>query len=246
MARKNGCPFSVRDYNVEIMSHATTPANPTWIPIKGLTTITFGYDSDTEDGSGADTLWGEPYSTKKNGSLSLEAKPILDSVTGARDPGQAELDHYVMLGGCEGDARLRISDPVGNSTIIDAIVTSREVNPDDTTTSVSWELEQVGEPEVQTYKQVTGVALKDGETAATTLAMTVGGAAKTITVAFTPADASNQKYGVASADETKVRVVNKDGLHFDVIPVAKTTGTVNVVVRSVNNSMSATLAVTVA
>lgn len=96
MARKNGCPMTVRDWAIDILSRASTKANPTWIRIKGLTSMTLSTDADTEDGSSAESLWGEPYVTKRNGSLSLEGRPVIDSVTGAQDPGQAELDYSLM------------------------------------------------------------------------------------------------------------------------------------------------------
>ena len=64
-------------------------------------------------------------------------------------------------------------------------------------------------------------------------------------MSFTPANASNQKYAVASADTSKVRVTNVDGLNFDIVGVAKTTTPVKVVVRSMNNSKTAEINVTV-
>lgn len=81
MARKNGCPMTVRDWAIDILSRASTKANPTWIRIKGLTSMTLSTDADTEDGSSAESLWGEPYVTKRNGSLSLEGRPVIDSVS---------------------------------------------------------------------------------------------------------------------------------------------------------------------
>ena len=62
---------------------------------------------------------------------------------------------------------------------------------------------------------------------------------------ITPETASNQKFSVASADTSKVKVQNIDGLNFDIVGVAKTTEAVNVVVRTMNNSKEAVIAVTV-
>lgn len=240
MARKNGCPMTVRDWAIDILSRASTKANPTWIRIKGLTSMTLSTDADTEDGSSAESLWGEPYVTKRNGSLSLEGRPVIDSVTGSQDPGQAELDYYATQGGCDGDATLRIADPYGRAQIIDVVVTSNERSADDTSETRTWDTEIVGEPEEQPYVQVTSIAT----TPATSASIEVG-ETESVTVAFTPDTASNQKFSVASADTTKVKVANIDGLNFDIVGVAVTEKPVNVVVRTMNNSKEATIAVTV-
>ena len=227
MARKNGCPMTVRDWAIDIMSRASTKANPTWIRIKGLTSITLSTDGDTEDGSAAENLWSEPYVTKRNGSLSIEGRPVIDSVT---------------QGGCDGDATLRIADPYGRAQIIDVVVTSSERGADDTSETRTWDTEIVGEPEEQPYVQVTSISTSPATSASVTI-----GTPTSVTVSFTPATASNQKFSVASADTTKVQVANIDGLTFDLVGVAATEEgePVNVVVRSMNNSKEATIAVTV-
>lgn len=240
MARKNGCPFSVRDWQIDIMSHASTPEVPIWLRIKGLTSMALSVDSDTEDGSSADNAYSEPYKTKINGSLSLEGKPATDAVTGNRDPGQAELDYYRGMIGCDGDARLRIADPYGRTQIIDVAVTGSERSADETSDSVSWDMEIVGEPEEQPYVQVTNIA-----TTPATSATVQAGQSQSVTVKFTPETASNQKYSVASQDQNKVRVANVDGLNFDLVGVEATSDPVNVVVKSMNNAKSAIIAVTV-
>lgn len=240
MARKNGCPTSVRDWIIEIMSRVSTSASPEWIRIKGLSSITVSHDSDTEDGSSADSIYGEPYVSKRNGSISLEGRPVVDRVTGAHDRGQEELDYYLTVAGCDGDARLRIVDNCGHAEIWDVIVASKENSADDTSETVSWDLERVGEPEEEPYVQVTGVST----TPASTLTLTPG-QTKTVTVGFTPESASNQKYSVASADTSKVKVSNVDGLSFDVTGVAETDTSVTVQIKTMNNAKVATLAVTV-
>ena len=240
MARRNGCPTSVREWMIDIMSRASTPADPQWIRVKGLNSITVSNDADTEDGSSADNLYGEPYVTKRNGSLSIEGKPSVDRVTGAKDPGQEELDYFMTVGGCEGDARIRIVDNVGHAEIWDVIVVSKETGADETSETISWELERVGEPEKVPYVQVSGV-----ETTPAGATTVTAGQVQSVTVAFTPANASNQKYSAASEDTTKVKVENVDGLTFDIVGVAATTTPVKVVVRSMNNAKVAEIAVTV-
>ena len=240
MARKNGCPTSVRDWIIEIMSRVSTSDTPEWIRIKGINSISVSEDADTEDGSSADSLYGEPYVTKRNGSITLEGRPVVDRVTGARDRGQEELNHYATVGGCDGDARIRIVDNTGHAEIWDVIVTGTERGADESSETVSWDIERVGEPEHEAYVQVSSVAT----TPATSAEVTVGGNT-TVTVAFTPANASNQKYSVASADTSKVKVDNIDGLTFEIIGVAVTDSPVSVQVKTMNNAKVATLAVTV-
>lgn len=241
MARKNGCPTNIRDWQIDIMSRASTRTDPTWIRIKGLTDISVSVDADTEDTSAAESLYAEPSVTKRSGSISLDARPIYDRVTGAHDPGQEELDYYLTVGGCDGDAVLRLVDPCGHAEIIDVVVTGKENSVDDSSDTISYTLERVGESESVPYVQVTAIST-DQEGNAVSLAV---GATKTVNVSFTPTTASNQKYAVASADTTKVRVDNIDGLTFELVGVAPTTEAVRVVVRSVNNSREVTLNVTV-
>lgn len=240
MARKNGCPTSVRDWIIEIMSRVSTAEAPEWIRIKGLNSITVSNDADTEDGSSADSLYSEPYVTKRNGSISLEGRPIADRITGAHDPGQAELDYYLTVGGCDGDARLRIIDNCGHAEIWDVAVISKENGADETSETVSWDLERVGAPESEPYVQVSGVTTEP----ATSVSVKAG-QVESVTVAFTPDNASNQKYSVASADTTKVKVENIDGLTFDIVGVAATTNPVKVQVKTMNNAKIAEIAVTV-
>ena len=73
------------------------------------------------------------------------------------------------------------------------------------------------------------------------------GEVQSVTVALTPAGASNSKYSVASADTSKVKVSNIDGMTFDIVGVAATEAEtpVNVVVTTMNNKKQATIAVTV-
>ena len=240
MARKNGCPFSVRDWVIEILSHASTAEDPIWLRIKGLTSMDWSVDSDTEDGSSADNAYSDPYKTKINGSLSIEGKPATDAVTGNRDPGQAELDYYKGMVGCDGDARIRLIDPYGRAQILDVAVTGSGRTADETSDTVSWDMEVVGEPEEVPYVQVTAISTTPASSATVTV-----GSTTSVTVKFTPTGASNQKYSVASQDQNKVKVANIDGLNFDLVGVDATSDPVNVVVKSMNNAKSATIAVTV-
>ena len=56
--------------------------------------MTRSTDADTEDGSAATDSHEEPYVTKRSGSLTIEGRPIVDTVTGDRDAGQSMLNDY--------------------------------------------------------------------------------------------------------------------------------------------------------
>lgn len=239
--RKNGCPTNVRDWSIFIQDK--TQVTETWIRIKGLTQLTRSTDSTTEDGSAATDAFEEPYVTKRSGSLSLEGKPVVDASTGERDPGQSMLDDYATEVGCEGDATIKIVDPYGMATVADYIISGGEVSSDDTEETVSWDLAQVGEAEQLPYVQLVGVALKDGNTAVTTLTMAVGSTPKVITVNFTPENASNQRFKVGTSNKRKVAVSNITENSFTL--TALSAGTATVTVTAVNNSRTATITVTV-
>ncbi len=239
--RKNGCPTNIRDWSIFIQDK--TQVNETWIRIKGLTQMTRGTDADTEDGSAATDSHEEPYVTKRSGSLTIEGRPIVDAVTGDRDAGQSMLNDYAEEVGCDGDCTIKIVDPYGAATVADYIVTSTEDSTDETEDTVSWDLEQVGEAERLVYVQMTSVSLKDGNEAASEIALTVGGTPKTITVVFNPENASNQRYRVATSNKRRVAISNITENSF--VLNAMSAGTATVTVTTVNNTKTASLAITV-
>ena len=237
--RKNGCPVNIRNWLVYILDVATND----WVRIYGLTSLTNTVDSDTEDGSADTDLWEEPYITKRNGSVSLEGRRVVEESTGNLDDGQELLNSYADVGGCDADATLKFVDPYGHSWIADYIVTSHETSADDSEESESWDLSQVGEAEQQPYVAVSSIALKDGETDVTTLSIAVGDAAKLITVAFTPADASNKRFRVSNTRRKVAAITNITEDGFTLTPVSA--GTTTVTVTSVNGTKTASIAVTV-
>jgi len=214
MSRKNGCPMSVRDWSVEIRSRASTAEAPDWLPVRGLDSIELSLQAETRDASGAESLWGEPYVTKRTGKLTIEGRPIADTASGEADPGQAELNCYAALGGCGGDACLRLADPYGRARILDAVVTAAETGSDEDGETISWELEIVGEPAEERYVQLTGIA---AEPASLTLAQ---GESAQIAVHFTPENASNRRYSAYSTDPAKLRVSGVGPGGFTVTAVA--------------------------
>lgn len=235
--RKNSCPVSVADWLIEIENKAA--ASETWVRINGLDSLDLQFDSDTDDGSTATDLWEEPFIRKRSGSLSLEGKPKIDETTGDRDPGQEMLNSYAEADGCDADCTLRLTDPFGHRVVGDFIVTShsRSTN-EDGDEEESWDLDLVGEMEEQPFIAVTGVAT----TPATTTSVALG-ATENVTVAFTPADASNQRYRVKSSSRSTVAIKSVSSGAF-VIQGMKA-GTADVTVTSVNGTVSATLKVTV-
>lgn len=239
--RKNSCPTNIKDWSIFIQDKSQV--SETWIRIKGLDEMTRNTDSDTEDGSAATDLWEEPYVSKRNASLSLSGKPLVDAATGAVDPGQAMLDDYATSGTCDEDATIKIVDPYGTAIVGDFIVTGTEVSTDDTEDTKSWDLEQVGDVDVLAYVQLSGVSLKDGNSSVTTLSMQVGDAAKVITIVFGPTNASNQRFRISSGNKRVASVSNVTENSFTVTPVSA--GTAKIVVTSVNGGRTATLTVTV-
>ena len=153
------------------------------------------------------------------------------------------MDAYAELSGCDGDVTLKFIDPYGHGWIGDYIVTSTEVSADDTGTTKSWELEQVGEAESIPYVQVTSIALKDNEADASTLALEMGDPSKIITVAFTPENASNKRFKVANNRRSVCTVSNITEDGFTVTPVS--VGTANITVTSINGEKTASCTVTV-
>lgn len=239
--RKHGCPVNVRDWAISIEDKAQS--SETFIRIKGLTQMTRSTDADTEDGSAATDAWEEPYVTKRSGSLSLEGRPIVDAETGDRDAGQSMLDDYGNEVGCDGDATIKMVDPYGMAIVADYVVTGTETSADDTENSVSWDLEQVGEPEVLPYVQLTDVELQQDDTEITELAMEVGGTPDVVNVVFTPADSSNQRYRVTSSNKRKVAVSNITENSFMLTALAD--GEATITVTTVNNAKTASITVTV-
>lgn len=238
--RKRGCPVNIRDWLIYIKNIADV----NFTRIHGLTSMTYSVDSDTEEGSAATDVWAEPFITKRNGSLTLEGNPVIEASTGAEDAGQALLNDYAEMAGCDGDCTIKMVDPFGHTIIADFIVTSKERSTDDSEESVSWDLEQVGEAEVEAYTAVTSIALKDGSTAiSSTLSMTVGGSAKIITVDFTPATSSNKRFRVANSNRKVATVSNITETGFTITPVG--VGSTTITVTTVNGGKTATVTVSV-
>lgn len=237
--RKNGCPVNIKNWLVYILDVATN----TYVRIFGLNSMTRNVDSETEDGSADTDTWSEPYVTKRSGGIALEGKEVIEESTGAADAGQELLNSYADESGCDADATLKFVDPYGHAWIGDYIVTSREIAADDTGTTLSWDLEQVGEVEVQPYVQSTAVALKDGESTITTLALETDDSPKVIKVAFTPADTSNKRFKVTNNKKSVVSVGSITEEGFTITPVG--VGTANVTVTTANGGRTASVAVTV-
>lgn len=239
--RKNGCPTNVRNWGIFIQDKSQD--SETWVRIKGLTEMTRSTDADTEDGSAATDLWEEPYVTKRSGSLSLSGKPLVDPSTGETDAGQQMLDDYATEGVCGEDATIKIVDPYGTTIVADFIVTGSESSTDDTEDTKSWDLEQVGEAEQLAYVQMSSISLKDGSTTVTTLAQTVGGVGKVITIAFAPETASNKRFRVSNSNKRIAAVSAITDDTFTVTPLS--VGTCTITVTTVNGAKTAQLAVTV-
>jgi len=122
-------------------------------------------------------------------------------------------------------------------------VTSREESADESGETLSWDMEQVGEVEVLPYVQVQSVAFEADGSASENLQLAVGGAAKIVSVAFTPAEASNKRFRVTNSKRSVCTVGNVTEEGFTVTPVSAGSATIKVTTAS--GAKVATLNVTV-
>lgn len=239
MARKSGCPFNIRDYSVKIENKVTDVE----VPVKGLNSMSVDVDADTDDGKTGDAVWAEMFIKGRSVSGSLSGRPIVDRTTGTRDPGQA-LMHKAAYnsGGCDNDQTLIIADAIGRAVKYDCVITTESVSADEDGEEISWDWEGVGKPEEQAYVQVTGVGFKDGSTAATSASVAVG-STKELAVAFTPANASNQRYSYSIDDESVATLHAIDGANISIRGVS--VGSTKLTVKTMNNNKTAELTISV-
>ena len=236
--RKHGCPVNISSWLISVRDEAADA----WVRIYGLNSMTRTVTGDTGDGSADTELWQEPYITKRSSELTLEGEMVADEATGVRDPGQALLNEAARVGGCDTDLTLRFVDPYGHAMVADFVVTSCEESADDSESSCSWTLEQIGEAETESYVQVTGIALAISGETVETVTIAAGDGGKLVAIVFTPENASNRRFRIRSSNPGVARVsdVTEDG--FTLIPLAA--GETTVRVTSVNGNHSAALRVT--
>lgn len=237
--RKNGCPVNIKNWLVEILDTSTNE----YVRIYGLNSLTASIDSETEDGSASTDVWSEPYVSKRSGSCTLEGKKVVQESTGVEDAGQALLNYYAEQAGCDADATLRFTDAYGHCWIADYIVTSREDSVDDAGDNYSWDLSLVGEADVQSYVHVSSVAVKEGNTATTTLSLTTASTPVILSVAFTPNTSSNKRFKVTNTKRSVATVGNVTETGFTVTPIAA--GTTAITVTTVEGSKTTQVTVTV-
>lgn len=246
--RKNGCPVNIRDWLVYIQDKAQV--SETWVRIYGLESLSQKKSSSTEDGSAKTDLWEEPYVTKRNASLTLEGKPIVDMGTGTPDAGQEMLDAYAENGGCDGEATIKFVDPWGHTVVGDYIVSDSSVDANETENKISWDLKQVGEAESLPYYQMSSVTLQKPGTdpgtwvdAGTTMSLTVGDSPVVLKLAFSPTTASNKRFRVNVSGRKFVAVSNITEDTFTVTPIAA--GTATITVTTMNGNKSDSISITV-
>lgn len=236
--RKNSCPTNIKDWQVSIWH----PFELRWVRIRGLNSLNYALDSDTEDGSSADEDWEEPYVTKRKAALSLEGKPVVDAATGAVDEGQDLLNEFGRMTRCDADALIRFADPWGHTLEAYYQVTSHEVSTDRSGDKISWDLDMVGESESLPYVQVSGISIISLDAEPETIEMDINDAPRLILVAFTPDNASNKRYTIKSGGRV-VRVGNITDAGFTIAPLKE--GTATVKITSINNGLSDTVTVNV-
>ena len=235
MARKSGCPFTVRDYSIRIQNKVTDEE----VAVKGLSEMSVDVDAETEDGKTGDALWAEMFIKGRSVSGSLSGRPIYDRATGARDPGQ-NLMHRAALcaGGCDNDQTLIVADAIGRAVQYDCVITAESASADEDGETISWDWEGVGEPRELDYVQAAKVAFDKGAS----LSIKAGATAE-IAVQFTPENASNQRYSYSIADESVAALNAIDGRNLSIRGVRA--GATTLTVKSMNNNLTAALNITV-
>ena len=239
MSRLSGCPFNIRDYSVKIKDTVTG----VFQRVKGLNGMKVELEAETEDGRTGSALWSEMFVKSRGVSGSLEGRPIADRVTGAKDPGQALLHRAAMSGGgCEDDQTLLVADAVGRAVEYDCVITKEERGADGDGETVSWEWEGVGSPRPLTYVQAASVGFEQEGSAIQALTVETG-EAQSVTVAILPENASNRRFSFCVADEGVAAVESADEERLTLRGVAA--GTTTLTVRTMNNGLTAALAITV-
>lgn len=236
--RKNSCPTNIKDWQISIWH----PFDLMWVRIRGLRSMNYSLDSNTEDGSTSEEDWEEPYVTKRKAKLSLEGKPVVDAATGAVDPGQDLLNDYARLTRCAADTLIRIADPYGHAFEAYFQITSRKASSDRNGDKVSWDLEAVGESESLPYIQVSGISIVSLGSEPETIELDINDAPRLILVAFTPENASNRRYTIKAGGHA-VRVGNITDAGFTVAPLRE--GAATVKITSINNGLSDTVTINV-
>ena len=235
MARKSGCPFTVRDYSIKIENKVTDEE----VLVKGLSEMSVDVDSETDDGKTGDAIWAEMFIKGRSVSGSISGRPIYDRTTGARDPGQNLMHRAAMnAGGCDNDQTLIVADAIGRAVKYDCVITAESVSADEDGETISWDWEGVGEPEELDYGQAAGVGFDKGET----LSVKVGETGEVV-VKFTPGNASNQRYSYSIADESIAALNAIDGLNISIRGVSE--GSTTLTIKSMNNNLTAKLNITV-
>lgn len=229
--RKNSCPTNIKDWQISVWH----PFELMWVRVRGLQSMKYSLDSNTEDGSTAEEDWEEPYVTKRKAKLSLEGKPVVDAATGAVDAGQDLLNDFARLTRCAADMLIRIADPYGHAFEAYFQITSRSVSSDKSGNKVSWDLEAVGESESLPYIQVSGISIVSLDSEPETIELDINDAPRLILVSFTPENASNRRYTIKASGKA-VRIGDISDASFTVSPLREGTSTVKI--TSINNGLS--------
>lgn len=235
MARKSGCPFTVRDYSIKIENKVTDEE----VLVKGLGEMSVDVESETDDGKTGDSIWSEMFIKGRSVAGSLSGRPIYDRATGVRDPGQNLMHRAAMnAGGCDNDQTIIVADAIGRAVKYDCVITGESVSADEDGETISWDWEGVGEPREMDYVQAaridfdrSGISVNVGETAE-------------CRVKFTPENASNQRYSYSIADEGVATLHAIDGLDMSIRGVSE--GRTTLTVKSMNNNLIAETDISVA
>lgn len=236
--RKNGCSTNIKDWQVSIFN----PTESVWVRVRGLRSLAFSTDSDTEDGSTSDEDWEEPYVTKRKAKLALEGSPVYDPSTGAMDAGQDLLNDFGRLTKCYADALIRIADPWGHIMEAYYQVTAHKVVTGKGGDKISWDLDMVGESESLPYIQASGIAIVSLGIHPESIDLDINDAPRVVQVAFAPENASNKRYSIKAGGQI-VRIGNITDSGFTISPLK--VGTASLKITSINNGRTDSVTVNV-
>ena len=109
--------LNARDLILEVSDGAGTPV---WTQVGGITevAINYGENEETEDTTTFDSGGNYEQEIMQRGrSLNIKGKALVDTVTGAREPGQLQLNEYAELTGTASKVPIRMRYPLDTEWI---------------------------------------------------------------------------------------------------------------------------------
>lgn len=116
--------------NFPLQINQGTEAVPDWLPIKGINSLTLSPAKNTQDTRDYDSGdWQEHMVVSRGATLSLDGQRFHDPDTGARDPGQEEVETYAWETGADAEAQFRVVSASADGTVLALFTATVEVTP---------------------------------------------------------------------------------------------------------------------